>query len=72
MTGPAVDVGRPPTPTPTRRTWRHGGYGCAMRPIATLDACRASHQLLLDQPMPLTGDHFRVPSLLPRYSRGPW
>jgi hypothetical protein len=41
-----------------------------MRPIATLDACRASHQLLLDQPMPLTGDHFRVPSLLPRYSRG--
>lgn len=41
-----------------------------MRPTATLDACRTSHQLLLDRLAPLIDDDFRAPSLLPRYSRG--
>lgn len=41
-----------------------------MRPTATIDACRTSHQLLLVRLAPLTDDDFRVPSLLPGYSRG--
>jgi maleylpyruvate isomerase len=41
-----------------------------MKPSATVDACRRSHQLLLDSLAPLTDDDFRVPSLLPRYTRG--
>jgi maleylpyruvate isomerase len=41
-----------------------------MRPTATIDACRTSHQLLLENLAPLTDDALRVPSLLPRYSRG--
>ena len=41
-----------------------------MRPINTIDACRASHRLLLEGLQPLTDTDFRAPSLLPRYSRG--
>lgn len=41
-----------------------------MRPTATIDACRASHRLLLDALAPLTDDEFRAPSLLPRFTRG--
>ncbi|WP_456786083.1 maleylpyruvate isomerase N-terminal domain-containing protein [Cellulomonas sp. P5_C5] len=41
-----------------------------MKPIATIDACRTSHQLLLESLVPLTDDDFRAPSLLPCYSRG--
>jgi maleylpyruvate isomerase len=41
-----------------------------MRPAATIDACRTSHRRLLASLAPLTDDHFRAASLLPRYSRG--
>src|SRR5687767_11469273 len=40
-----------------------------MRPAVTIDACRASHRRLLASLAPLTDDHLRGPSLLPRYSR---
>ncbi len=45
-------------------------YRGLMKPIATIDACHTSHQLLLDSLAPLTDDDFRAPSSLPRYSRG--
>lgn len=41
-----------------------------MKPTVMIDACRASHQLLLGGLALLTDDDFRAPSLLPRYSRG--
>jgi maleylpyruvate isomerase len=41
-----------------------------VKPIAVIDACRASHRVLLERLAPLTDDDFRAPSLLPRYSRG--
>jgi maleylpyruvate isomerase len=41
-----------------------------MKPGDTMDACRRSHRLLLDDLAPLTDRDFRAPSLLPRYSRG--
>ncbi|WP_327634824.1 maleylpyruvate isomerase N-terminal domain-containing protein [Kribbella sp. NBC_00482] len=41
-----------------------------MRPVDTINACRASHMSLLADLAPLADDDFRTPSLLPRYSRG--
>ena len=41
-----------------------------MKPDALVGTCRTSHRLLLDSLAPLTDEHFRAPSLLPRYSRG--
>jgi len=41
-----------------------------MKPVDTIAACRASHRVLLAGLAPLSDDDFRVPSLLPGYSRG--
>jgi maleylpyruvate isomerase len=41
-----------------------------MRPVAEVDACRASHRRLLAAIAPLEDGDFRSPSLLPRWSRG--
>lgn len=41
-----------------------------MKPLDTIEACRASHLALLAGLAPLTDDDFHAPSLLPRYSRG--
>ena len=41
-----------------------------MKPVDIIDACHASHRLLLASLGRLTDDDFRAPSLLPRYSRG--
>ena len=41
-----------------------------MKPVAYIEACHASHRKLLADLVPLTDATFRVPSLLPRYSRG--
>jgi len=41
-----------------------------MKPVAYVEACHASHRKLLAGLVPLTDATFRVPSLLPRYSRG--
>lgn len=41
-----------------------------MRPTTTIEACRRGHRLLLNDLALLTDDDFRVPSLLPGYTRG--
>jgi Mycothiol maleylpyruvate isomerase N-terminal domain len=41
-----------------------------MKPVETIAACVASHQLLLARLAPLTDDDFRAPSSLPHYSPG--
>jgi maleylpyruvate isomerase len=41
-----------------------------MKPHADVDTCRTSHRRLVAALAPLTDGDFRVPSLLPRWSRG--
>lgn len=46
------------------------GYRGLMRPTETIEVCRKSHRRLLTALGPLTDGDFRVPSLLPGYTRG--
>src|SRR5882762_7629936 len=49
---------------------RRIGQAASMRPDLSIAACLVSHRRLLDDIQPLTDEAIRLPSGLPRWSRG--